>query len=193
MTTKKITLLAISVSLMLVIGYIFEIIIPFGFMATYVNPSPAEGFLIFLIIILGFKSALIAFLCYFIILFSLKGISPLLINEIALLISGSFTMILFYFLYKKYNLSLIYSALISILLNTIIMSLINAYFITPSFIKQIWTTYVKAFPNQSFATMLKYVSMPLPLGAGILHGSLIKYTLCFILALGAIKSYQRIK
>ena len=189
MKTKQITLFAICTALMLIIGYIFEAILPFGFMATYISPSPAEGLLIFLIMVSSLKGAYITLTTYILVLFTLKGLSPILINEIALILSANVTIILFYITYKKMKMPFIKSALITILSNTAIMTLSNAYFITPSFVKQVWTTYSSAFPGMSFGKVIQYVSTPLPAGGGILHGSLVKYGACFGLAKAAQKTY----
>lgn len=187
MKPKKVALFSVVACLMLILGYIFEIIIPFGFFGTYVSINPAEGLLIFLLIISGFKAAVFTFIVYATLLFTFKGLSPLLINEIALLISVATSLTVFNYIFKRKD--FLTSAIWTIIIHSMIMLLVNSYFIVPSFIKQSWTTYKFAFPDTSFLKVMLHASLPLPLGSGILHGNILKYISCFTLASIASKKY----
>ncbi len=187
---KQIPLLAICASIMLIIGYIFEVLLKWPFLGTYVTPSPAEGILIFIVMLFGVKKALTTFAVYCTILFIFKGLSPTLVNEFALISSALLTITVFDLTYNKKNIKFLNAAVITVLVNTAIMTLLNAYFISPTFVKNTWTTYRGAFPCLSFWQVLKWVIMP---PAGILHGNFIKYTLCFVLAALASKTFIKIK
>ena len=184
---KKIPLLAISASLMLIIGYIFEVLLQWPFLGTYIKPSPAEGLLIFLVMLLGIKNAFVTLIIYCLMLFTFKGFSPTLVDEFALIASATLTISIFNFTYNKKKLGFLKASISTIFLNTIIMTLLNAYFISPTFVKNVWATYKTAFPSMSFAQVLKWVIIP---PAGILHGNLIKYILCFVLAALANKTFK---
>lgn len=193
MNTQSLNFMAMFTALILVLGLFFEVIVPTGYFATYIKMNPFEGILLIPLVFLGFIKSFVIVISYILLLLFFKGISAMVFIEIlALLLSIMTLFTVFYFFYKKT--SLIIALTISTLVNTIVMVCLNALFITPSYLnldKQLFSFYYEVFLDKSFIEVLWFISTPLPLGGGILHGSIMKYGLVSIVGYVSIKTFKK--
>lgn len=190
---QKLALVAVITAIMYMIGLLFEKTGLGSVSFSYVKLSPAEGLILVPLTLFGLSAAAITGFAYILLMIiSGVGISsfPVGIGIISLA-AAMFTYVFGYMLGQiitrpfasklKEPLRGYVNLVIATLSVTVVMTLLNIIVITPSYALGRWATVFQMMDEyfMSFWDSVKYVIIP---PAGILHGNILKYLLCSVVA-----------
>ena len=191
---KTISITAVTTSLMLALSLSFEYLIPLGYLATYVKPNPFEGILLIITFLFSLKMTFAIIFFYSFLLLFIKGFSWVIFIEVAALTMAMVLLVIsFGWIFARRGLKT------RIALSGVVvvgaMIILNALIITPTYLnlnQQLISFYWDVFPDKNFMEMIILVSNIFPIGGGILHGNIIKYTFVGLLGYFGIKNLQKI-
>lgn len=197
--TKQLALAGIILGLMTTIGVIFERYVQTNqLLGTVINISPAEMLIIIPLFILGVFPSLVIVVGYTLLIMLLKGFEEYAPEVgytamFAALITYLFTTVLGNFIsrpFAKYGHMKrgIITMSFATVMTTIIMLGLNIVIFAPTYTMYFSKGWTTIFSIEDKGALLVGIVGWNPFSGGIIHGNLIKYGICSMLALAILKS-----